>query len=96
MGRPNAERKAEMQQPDTVSHRAMRFWQAKRNVIRAHRSSLGRMTCRSAVNTLRPFAMRGDDALLSWRAALTLEQTGYGPPVPVPAPPCDIEPEPVA
>ncbi len=35
------------------------------------------------------------DGVLSWRAALTLEQTGNGPRIPA-EPPRDVEPEPAA
>ncbi len=75
-----------------VLHRARPYWTAA-TALR-HPNTGGRFMRGIALGYLRT-AVDCRDGLLSWRAALALEQTGNGPMIPA-EPPCDVEPEPVA
>lgn len=72
--------------------RARPYWTAA-TALR-HPDVGGRFTRPIALGYLRTAVNRHDD-MLSWRAALALEQTGNGPVFPA-EPPRDVEPEPAA
>ncbi len=75
-----------------VLHRARPYWTAA-TALR-HPATGSRFMRGIALGYLHT-AVDRRDGLLSWRAALALEQTGNGPRIPT-EPLCDIEPEPAA
>ena len=77
---------------DSVCNRALPYWTAA-TALR-HPATGSRFMRGIALGYLRT-AVDHRDGLLSWRAALALEQTGNGPMIPA-EPPRDVEPEPAA